>query len=301
MNTPAGSAFDLENDAAWQHWRAAKLASRPASLAQMRVHLEDPCNPTAQELESLTTTARLHNWVLFDTDPAAMADERCLKQLCERIGLVHLDRNLRADDSGISSIEVRAQQGTTYIPYTDRQLSWHTDGYYNDSDRQVHGWALYCVRQAAEGGESQLMDHELLYLMMRDADPEMVRALMQPDAMTIPANREEGDEIRPDHSGPVFSVDDDGHLHMRYSARQRNIVWKDDAGTRQARDFITALLHDETAPIYTHRLQPGEGVISNNVLHRRNSFTDGDTPDRKRLVWRARFYDRIDSNATATE
>ena len=145
------------------------------------------------------------------------------------------------------------------------------------------------------------MDHELLYLMMRDADPAMVRALMQPDAMTIPANREEGDEIRPDHSGPVFSVDGDGHLHMRYSARQRNIVWKDDAETQKARDFITALLRDETAPIYTYRLQPGEGVISNNILHRRNSFTDGDTPARKRLVWRARFYDRIHSNATTTE
>ena len=119
--------------------------------------------------------------------------------------------------------------------------------------------------------------------------------------MTIPANREDGSEIRPDHTGPVFSVDTDGHFHMRYSARKRNIIWKDDEITQRARDFITALLESPDAPIYTYRLRPGEGVISNNILHRRNSFYDGDTPDMKRLVWRARFYDRIDVDATDTE
>jgi hypothetical protein len=89
---------------------------------------------------------------------------------------------------------------------------------------------------------------------------------------------------------------------MRYSARKRNIVWKDDAATMKARDFITTLFQDTGAPIYTYRLRPGEGVVSNNILHRRNAFTDGDTADRKRLVWRARFYDRIDdSNTRSTE
>jgi alpha-ketoglutarate-dependent taurine dioxygenase len=300
MNILAGSPFNLQNDAAWQAWRAEKLASLPGSIDEMRVHLADPCRPSARELAALTGKARRHNWALFATNPAAMTDENCLKQLCESIGLVHLDRNLRADDTGISSIQVKQQQGTAYIPYTDRQLSWHTDGYYNETDRQIHGWALYCVRQAAEGGESQLMDHEMAYIMIRDEDPAMIRALMQPGAMTIPANREEGDEIRPDHSGPVFSVTPSGHLHMRYSARKRNIIWKDDADTLKARDFITALFRDESAPIYTYTLKPGEGVVSNNILHRRNAFTDGDTPDRKRLVWRARFHDRI-SNTTATE
>jgi hypothetical protein len=301
INIPAGSPFDLQNDAAWQAWRAEKLATLPGSIDEMRVHLDDPCHPSTQELDKLTALARRHNWALFATDPAAMTDENCLKQLCESIGLVHLDRNLRADDTGISSIQVRHQQGTAYIPYTDRQLSWHTDGYYNESGKQIHGWALYCVRQAAGGGESQLMDHEMLYLMMRDEDPAMISALIQPDAMTIPANREDGDEIRPDHSGPVFSVAPSGHLHMRYSARKRNIIWKDDAATRKARDFITALFRDHSAPMYTYRLEPGEGVVSNNILHRRNAFTDGDTPDKKRLVWRARFHDRIVSNTIATE
>ena len=302
IDNTAGSPFDLHNDAAWQAWRAEKLASLPASLDEMCVSLADPCRPSAQEREALASRTRRCNWALFRTDPAAMTDENCLKELCESIGLVHLDRNLRADDSGISSIQVKQQQGTAYIPYTDRQLSWHTDGYYNEADRQIHGWALYCVRQAEEGGESQLMDHEILYLMLRDEDPAMIEALMQPDAMTIPANREEGDEIRPDHSGPVFSVEPSGQLHMRYSARKRNIVWKDDSATKKARDFITALFEDENAPIYTHRLEPGEGVVSNNILHRRNAFSDGNTPDRQRLVWRARFYDRIDdSNTRVTE
>ena len=79
MNTPAGSPFDLHNDAAWQAWRADKLASLPASIGAMRVHLADPCRPSSRELEKLKTLTRLHNWALFDTDPAKMTDEGCLK------------------------------------------------------------------------------------------------------------------------------------------------------------------------------------------------------------------------------
>lgn len=301
INISSDSPFSLRNHAGWEQWREQKLASMPHSLDALRVRIGNPCSPNATETEALLETIRRHNFALFETETSAMTDETCFKQLCEAIGLVHLDRNLRADDTGISSIQVKEQQGTRYIPYTDKQLSWHTDGYYNASDRQIHGWALYCVRQAPDGGENQLMDHEVLYLLMRDAKPAMIEALMQPDAMTIPANREDGDEIRPDHAGPVFSVDDHGNLHMRYSARRRNIIWKDDAETARARDFITELLQDETAPIYTYKMQPGEGVISNNILHRRTRFTDGDTLDQQRLVWRARFHDRIDGNTTATE
>jgi hypothetical protein len=39
-------------------------------------------------------------------------------------------------------------------------------------------------------------------------------------------------------------------------------------------------------------LQAGEGLISNNVLHNRTAFEDG--PGHRRLIYRARFYDRID-------
>ena len=109
--------------------------------------------------------------------------------------------------------------------------------------------------------------------------------------MTIPPNVEAGTEIRGACAGPVFSVDAfTGSLHMRYSARKRNIDWRDDELTREAADLITEILDiDDLA--YTYRLKAGEGVICNNVLHRRSGFHD--SRNQNRLMYRARYYDRV--------
>jgi alpha-ketoglutarate-dependent taurine dioxygenase len=78
---------------------------------------------------------------------------------------------------------------------------------------------------------------------------------------------------------------------MRYSARKKNIRWRDDRTTTAAREFLTELLADAAGPVLRHDLQPGQGLISNNVLHNRTAFEDG--PSQKRLLYRARFFDRI--------
>ena len=39
------------------------------------------------------------------------------------------------------------------------------------------------------------------------------------------------------------------------------------------------------------RLAPGMGLVCNNVLHERSAFEDA--PDRKRLLYRARYVERI--------
>ena len=113
--------------------------------------------------------------------------------------------------------------------------------------------------------------------------------------MTIPANADEHGEIRPTVSGPVFTRDpNSGVLHMRYSARKKNIRWREDGLTRAALDFLSEFLADENGPVLRYRLQPGEGLISNNVLHNRTAFKD--SPSRVRLLFRARFIDRIESS-----
>jgi len=88
--------------------------------------------------------------------------------------------------------------------------------------------------------------------------------------MTIPANPGEDGTLREAQSGPVFSVDpQDGRLHMRYSGRQRNIAWRDDPATREAEGALRALFSAGDDRILRVRLAPGQGVLSNNVLHRR--------------------------------
>jgi alpha-ketoglutarate-dependent taurine dioxygenase len=211
-----------------------------------------------------------------------------------------LDSNLCADEDDITSLRAVSdgrRQG--YIPYSNRPLSWHTDGYYNAPGREIHAWILHCASAAPVGGENALLDHELAYLLLRDEDPAYIAALMQPDAMTIPANNEEGLELRPEQTGPVFSVAADGSLHMRYTARRRNIAWKQDAATQAAVHALERLLAGDHAPIIRHRLQPGQGVIANNVLHNRSGFSDGPAPGQQRLIYRARYYDRIAGSGTA--
>jgi hypothetical protein len=114
---------------------------------------------------------------------------------------------------------------------------------------------------------------------------------MQPQAMTIPPNVEQGHQIRGARSGPVFSVDPQTEtLHMRYSARKRNIEWFDDELTRDAAALITEILADE-ASVIRYQLQAGEGIVCNNVLHNRTGFRDDE--NLSRLLYRARYYDRV--------
>ncbi|MDP2004165.1 MAG: TauD/TfdA family dioxygenase, partial [Rubrivivax sp.] len=179
-----------------------------------------------------------------------------------------------------------------FIPYTDRAIRWHTDGYYHPAERRIRGMILHCVRPAASGGVNGLLDHELAYLRLRDLSPAHVRALMQPDVMTIPARTDDDGVARAAQSGPVFSVDDDGCLHMRYTARTRSIEWTDNAATRAAVAALEAVLAADASGVFHLRLQPGMGIVGHNVLHDRTGFSDD--PLHPRLLYRARFLDRVE-------
>jgi len=213
------------------------------------------------------------------------------KRLAAQLGLHTLDVNYLADDDGITPLSVH-EDGTRsgYIPYTNRPIRWHTDGYYNPLDRAIRAMLLHCVRDAASGGANRVLDHEIAYLLLRDEDPTYIWALMAPDVMTIPARSEEGEVARGDQTGPVFSIASDGFLHMRYTARPRSIAWKDDAATRAAVSALGRILDSTDMALQLH-LSPGMGLVCNNVLHDRAAFADSAT--QKRLVLRARYYERI--------
>jgi hypothetical protein len=119
-----------------------------------------------------------------------------------------------------------------------------------------------------------------------------VRALMLPDALTIPAREDEDGIARPAETGPVFSIEpQNGALHMRYTARTKSIEWKRDAAVAAAVAALARVL--ATPSPYHHRLtlQPGMGILCNNVLHERSGFVDD--VDSPRLLFRARYYDRV--------
>lgn len=291
------SPFELANGRAYAAWREQKLSFYPKCVDELIVEVANPLQLTAAECEALRQSCARANMAIYVTKPREdddTPDTSLVADMGRQFGLHRLDQNLYAEDNGISALQVSAQRRQyEYIPYSHRAISWHTDGYYNPPERNVHGMVLHCVRPAAQGGENALMDHEMLYLQIRDENPDYIAALMQDDVMTIPANIEEGIEIRPEQTGPVFSVSS-GHLHMRYTARTRSIVWKADSGTQAAVECLKRLLTEDSPYCFKKRFAAGEGIISNNVLHTRTAFEDDSDNSPGRLVYRARYYDRVE-------
>ncbi len=291
---PPGSPFDLEDADAYRCWRDARLAAAPTRLADLIVEARDPRRLTETEHAAILDRCRRANMAIYAGQTGDDPDKSIPVGLGAQFGLARLDHNRGADEDAVTSLKVQTDaRHSAYIPYSDRPIAWHTDGYYNTPETQIRGLLLHCVHPAAEGGSNALLDHEIVYCLVRDRDPNYIRALMHPDCMAIPANG--GDEsfpgeLRPERSGPVFSIGPDGRLHMRYTNRNRNIRWRDDPLTLAAVDCLKSVLHTPTDWHFDGRLEPGWGLICNNVLHTRTGFSDGPVP---RLLYRARYYDRI--------
>ena len=284
--------FALDDEASYRRWRGARLAICPRSVEEVAVDIADPLTLTAAESGALLARLARANLVVYRGPPRPIGQDG-VRQLGLQLGLRQLDANWLADEDGVSRITVSDSNDGRggFIPYTDRPIRWHTDGYYHPRERRIRGMILHCVQPAAEGGVNALLDHEIAYILLRDASPDHVRALMAPDAMTIPERRDDDGVARPAQTGPVFSVDPhDGTLHMRYTARTRSIEWKSDAATRAAVVCLEALLAGGAPQILHLRLEAGWGIVAHNVLHDRSGFADD--PDRPRLLYRARYLDR---------
>lgn len=275
----------------YKRWRKAKLDNYPASLENLCVEIGGLKQVSGSERTAIIDTVRQFNMCIYRCRNLGV-DRLAVREFAANFGLDRPDLHLCANDDGVSELSV-AVEGVRhdYVPYSNRGLSWHTDGYYNAPSNRVRSVVLHCAVAAASGGENALLDPDIAYIRLRDEDPRMIEAFEHPECMTIPANRGVGGEIRPEVTGPVFSYENNGAIHMRYSARKKNIRWRDDPLTRAAREFLTALLDEESDPVLRYRLQPGEGLISNNVLHNRTAFENGAANGR--LLYRARFFDRI--------
>lgn len=291
VNSPDPKAGFLADEKHYQDWRQLRLRSRPSSADEILVDIDGLIDPEKQQVSALSCLLKTCNMAIYRCRDR-FADRSAIKVFSAHFGLSRLDHHLCTHDDGVSELSVAIEgHKTIYVPYSNRSLSWHTDGYYNEKSKQVNAVLLHCVQAAGSGGENALLDPEIAYIMLRDADPRYIHALEHPLCMTIPANRMADGEIRASVSGPVFSYDVDGNIHMRYSARKKNIQWREDSLTQEALHLLSDLLDNPKGPAIRYCLKAGEGLISNNVLHNRMAFTDG--PSGNRLLYRARFFDRI--------
>jgi hypothetical protein len=304
------SPFHPDNPA-YASWREAKLRDYPERVEELLVEIANPKALTPTEHAALLARCRKANMAVY-AGPDLGEDKDIPRLMGRQFGLQHLDANLMSDEDDITTLTVaeNGEKKGEFIPYTDRPIRWHTDGYYNRPDRQILGMILHCAAPAAEGGANALLDHEILYLLLRDENPDHIRALMQEDAMSIPpryaetaltptlSQGERGQTLSPnrliaraEESGPVFATLPGGQLHMRYTARTRSIAWKQDAATQAAVAAIEKFLNQDLPWKFQHRMEAGMGLLCNNVLHDRTGFAD--SPTHKRIMYRARYYDRI--------
>lgn len=291
---PLLTPFDLNNDALYQQWRDAKLKDYPETLGELVVEINDPRKLSAAEHQKLLNLCQKTNMVLYAGKTGDDPDPEIPLSMGRAFKLLDLDHNWLADKTGLTSLTV-VEQGArqNYIPYSNRAINWHTDGYYNTPDKQIHGLNLHCVMPAPEGGENRLMDHEMVYIMLRDENPDYIRVLMADDVMIIPSRMgKDGKVARKEETGPVFSVDPlSGDLHMRYTIRTQNVIWKADELTQEALMRLEYILESDSKYSYQGKLEPGMGLVSNNVLHDRSAFQDSEV--QKRLIYRARYYARL--------
>lgn len=290
------SPFDLSDDATYRAWREWKLAHAARSVAELVVPVQNLAALQPAERRALHRHIAANNMALVQ-GPQPQDDPALPRALAAQLGLHRLDANWLAEEDGASRIEVHPARAAGeahggFIPYTNRAIAWHTDGYYHPEGRRIHGMVLHCVRPAAAGGLNRLLDHELAYIALRDQHPGHVQALMQPRAMVIPARITAGEPARPAQAGPVFSVcAESGALHMRYTARTRSIEWAPDVATQAARTALEEVLAEARATALQVRLAPGMALVGHNVLHDRSAFEDD--PAAPRLLYRLRFLDRV--------
>jgi len=292
--TVSATPFDLNNDDFYRQWRDIKLTGYPQTLGELVVELNDPRKLTESEHQKLLSLCQKTNMAVYAGKTGDDPDPEIPLLMGRAFKLLELDHNWLADKTGLTSLKVvndGARQN--FIPYSNRAINWHTDGYYNTENKQIHGLNLHCVMPAPDGGENQLMDHEIVYIKLRDENPDYIRALMADDAMIIPPRiGKDGVIARKEEKGPVFSVNPvSGDLHMRYTIRTQNVIWKNDPLTLEALQRLEYWLESDSKYSYQGKLESGMGLVSNNVLHDRSAFEDSD--NQKRLIYRARYYARL--------
>ncbi len=292
-NSGENPPFFLENEDEYQAWRTRKLKIRQEVTATRIFELDHQGRLSRSMLQPLRKQLAAYNFVIFQSvGELGKADFLALNR---QFGLAVVDANPSADKDGVSLLQAvgKADDRGQYIPYTNRAINWHTDGYYNPMERRIAALSLYCVHQAARGGGNFLFDHEMLYLLIRDRSPSALAALMSDDMLHIPANVRQNRVIRDAKSGPVFSLQAESRsLNMRYTSRPQNVVWKPDKQSMEALAMVREILL-EGRGMFEVELKPRQGIVCNNILHGRRAFHDA--PDQPaRLMYRARYHDAID-------
>jgi len=240
------------------------------------------------EAEHAAVSASLDstNMAFYQTDMPRVTEDS-IERLATQFGITEYEHTSKKLTK-IRRIEHSNNESARYIPFSNRQLGWHTDGYYYPVSQAIRSFILHCNKPAFLGGNSYFVDHETLYRVLLKNNPEYIERLCEANAMCIPENKRDG-WTRDAVTGPIFHWDNQ-QLLMRYTERAKNIIWA--KGLEAPLLEIRKMLQDKRY-VKAIRFESGMGVICRNVIHRRDAFINN--KDTHRSLFRARFHDAIEN------
>lgn len=283
----------LDNFDKYQYWRDEKLANAVNSIEQCLLEIANPSVLSTAEKDKIQYLCRTNNFALFEIkaqDDYAQA----IVQINRQVGLIDYDQHLYAQNDGLAYVTQsnKQEQRSEFIPYTNKAIGWHTDGYYNAQNNQVRAFSLFCVSPSATGGVNQWIDPQMVYLLLREDNIDVVKALSHPQAMSIPEHKMDGQVRRAKSTEAIFFIDEPSiELYMRYTQRKKNIEFLDSLEVKQAVTLLDDLLKTTTPHHFEYTMNANQGLICNNVLHNRSAFVDD--PEHPRLLLRGRYSNRV--------
>ena len=188
--------------------------------------------------------------------------------------------------------EVRTEVNPVNLAYTGLGLQAHTDNPYRDPVPTMQ--ILYCLENAAEGGDSIVVDGFACIQRLMEEDPEAVRLLSQYCARfgyhgssgVALQSRRPMIETTPD--GEVICI----RFNNRSSSAFTDIPFDDMAAYYKAYRRLGELIDDPEMQV-SFKLEPGQCFIVDNtrVLHARKGYTgagnrwlQGCYPDKDGLI-----------------
>ncbi len=278
----------------YRFWRDEKLANVQTDIENCLIEVNKPTQLSKAEKNQITHLCRVNNFALFHI-PSQQDYESSIVGFNQQFNLKAFDQHLYVKSQGLAYITQSDQQDQAeFIPYTDRAIGWHTDGYYNSPKDRIRAFYLFCVNPAQQGGENQWIDPQMAYLLLREENPDITTALTHAKAMSIPAHKVDGQIRRKTSVGPIFFIDEmTNQLYIRYTQRKKNIDFYDSDEIKQAVETLNQLLAGNTQYHFTHTMSANQGLLCNNVLHKRSTYIDQQvTP---RLMLRGRYFNRVQS------
>ena len=104
------------------------------------VKIPDIENITIKDRKKISSNIEKYNFTLFELNDCTNSN---LLKFANNLGLEKIIQNPYSDKNGVSNITaIKDKRQGEYIPYTNKKLNWHTDGYYNSEKEEVRAFIL---------------------------------------------------------------------------------------------------------------------------------------------------------------